>query len=234
MNIGGFVRNSLIDFPETVACIVFTQGCNFLCPYCHNPGLVPGKAENTTRDADLETVMAFLEQRKGLVDGVVITGGEPTLQHGLPGFCRTVKSMGYRVKLDSNGSRPKIIAALLDEGLIDYVAMDIKTDLDHYPQLTAKGFVASRIEESIHLIMDQAPAYEFRTTCSRPFVSAGILDNIGRLVAGASKYVLANCSRKVAVLNPEFVKSDDHFFSNAQIRALGAVIEPYVEQTVIR
>ena len=127
MVIGGIQKISLIDYPGKLSCVLFLSGCNFKCPYCHNPQLV--KSDSAYSDClDEKAVYEFLESRKGLIDGVVISGGEPTLQKNLPLLCNEIKEMGYLVKLDTNGSRPKAIKLLIDEGLVDYVAMDIKSD----------------------------------------------------------------------------------------------------------
>lgn len=236
MYIGGFSKNTLIDFPQTIACIVFTQGCNFFCPYCHNPDLVAGprKSEGTGDLFDENQIFEFLRQRQGLLEGVVITGGEPTLQNDLREFCRTVKQLGYKIKLDSNGSRPGILKDLLEENLLDFISMDIKTGLDRYDLVVSKKFNVQKIEESLQLVMSLAPAYEFRTTCSKPFVTPDILDRIGRKVSGADQYILAKCSRNVKVLDSGFVKSDNHFFSDQEMNELKAVMEPYVKKVVLR
>ena len=234
MIIGGFQKNSLIDFPETIACIVFTQGCNFFCPYCHNPDLVAGPQKGAGSLLDQDMIFDFLEKRKGLLEGVVITGGEPTLQKDLISFCSTIKQLGYKVKLDSNGSRPRVLEMLLKENLVDFISMDIKTSLDNYFLVVSKKFETDKIQESIHLLMKQAPAYEFRTTCSRPFITPQILEKIGKMVSGASRYILAKCSRNVKVLDSDFIKSDNHFFSDKEMNELKTIIDPYVVTTVVR
>ena len=236
MIIGGFAKNSLIDFPGTIACIVFTQGCNFFCPYCHNPDLVGGpqaKAEGTDL-FDEQEIFKFLENRKGLLEGVVITGGEPCLQKDLVTFCEQVKQMGYKIKLDSNGSRPQVIEILLKKGLLDFISMDIKTSLDKYTLVVSEKFDVQQIRDSIQVVMSQAPAYEFRTTCSRPFISLQILDDIGKMVAGAPNYILAKCSRNVKMLDSSFVKLDNHFFSDKEMKQLKTIIEPYVKRVIVR
>ena len=160
---------TLLDFPDRVACIVFTPGCNFRCGYCHNPEFVI--PENLTKFREsflsLESVFTFLDTRKGRLDGVVVSGGEPTLQVGLGDFLGKVKSMGFQTKLDTNGSLPEVLKPLLQEMLIDYVAMDVKTSLARYGELTEACVRAEAIRESIELIKDMAPDYEFRTTFPR-------------------------------------------------------------------
>ena len=148
MQIGGFQKNSLIDFPGTIACVVFTSGCNFICPYCHNPDLAVGPVKGSGSLDDPDTIFSFLERRKGQLQGVAITGGEPTLQPDLVAFCQKIRKMGYKIKLDSNGTRPHVLETLLDKQLIDYLAMDIKTSLTHYPLVIKGNFDVKKISRS--------------------------------------------------------------------------------------
>jgi len=235
MKIGGFQKNSLIDFPGQIACVVFTPGCNFTCPYCHNPDLAAGSVTGTGSSSHTqEEVFAFLEKRKGLLQGVAITGGEPTLQKDLVEFITRIKEKGYKVKLDSNGTRPSTLAVLLEQELVDYLAMDIKTDLAHYPMVLKNKVDLENIRKSIGLIMKKAPAYEFRTTCARPFITRDIMAQIAREIQGASTYVLQNCSRNVDILEPEFLKDDTHFFTEKEMTELRSIIAPFVQNIRIR
>lgn len=234
MNIGGFQKNSLIDFPETIACILFTQGCNFICPYCHNPDLVAGPQKGAGNLYDENKIFEFLEKRKGFIEGLVITGGEPTLQKDLILFCRKVKDMGYKLKLDSNGTRPHVLAKLFEENLIDFISMDIKTSLENYHLVLPGKFDTQKIYDSIRLLMEKAPAYEFRTTCSRPFVTKKIMKDIGEMIKGASHYILQKCSRNVKVLDPEFLKADNNFFSDIEMLELKEIIDKYVDTSIVR
>lgn len=236
MIIGGFQKNSLIDFPKTIACIVFTQGCNFFCPYCHNPDLVAGspKSRGAGTLFDEKGILAFLEKRKGLLDGVVITGGEPTLQKDLKNFCTKIKEMGYRLKLDTNGSRPDLLETLLKEQLLDFVAMDIKTSLENYALVAPKTFDPKNVLACARILMKSAPAYEFRTTCSRPFISRQIIGEIGEMIHGADQYILQKCSENVQVLDPGFLKKDNTFFSDADMLELKRILDTHVSHVVVR
>lgn len=251
MYIGGFQKNSLIDFPGTIACVVFTRGCNFTCPYCHNPDLVTGTAgpdgagssgvsdsnrldPSRSDNLDQKKILKFLDKRKGIIEGVVVTGGEPTLQADLTDFIQTVRQMGYKIKLDTNGTAPRILDTLFEQGLLDYLAMDIKTDTDHYPMVMKNPEQLDRVIESISLIMEKASAYEFRTTCARPFVTPAIMENIGKMIQGAASYILQPCSRNVDVLDPDFAAVDDHFLSVDDMDALKAAVLPFVANTRIR
>ncbi len=234
MNIGGFQKNSLIDFPGTIACVVFTSGCNFICSYCHNPDLAAGPVKGVGSLHDLDAIFAFLEKRKDQLQGVAITGGEPTLQPDLIEFCQQVRKMGYKIKLDSNGTRPHILERLLDQNLIDYLAMDIKTSLAKYPLVIKGNFDVKKIQDSIELIMEKAPNYEFRTTCARPFITKEIMAEIAVLIKGASRYVLQKCSQNVAVLDPDFLNQDQNFFSPEEMQDLKAIVEGSVKTIAMR
>ncbi|MBW1821111.1 MAG: anaerobic ribonucleoside-triphosphate reductase activating protein, partial [Deltaproteobacteria bacterium] len=153
MVFGGLQKNSFIDYPGKISCVLFTSGCNFDCPYCHNPELVNGCAKYSPFSTE-NGVYDFLYSRKAFLDGVVISGGEPTLQKDLVSICEKVKNMGYPVKLDTNGSRPLVIKQLLDNGLVDYIAMDIKTDPFNYSPLIKKDFKPDSIISSIRIIME--------------------------------------------------------------------------------
>ncbi len=234
MKIGGFLKNTFIDFPKTLSCLVFTQGCNFICPYCHNPLLVAGTPSGTGSLIPETEIFSFLENRKTLLEGVAITGGEPCLQKDIGSFCETVKQMGFKVKLDTNGSRPDVIKTLLADHLVDYIAMDIKTDTEHYHLAAGTRFDVLRILESISLIMSKAPLYEFRTTCAAPFISRDIMTRIGPMIKGATHYFLSPCSRNVDMLDPTFADNPDHFLSPEDLEDLKQAVDPFVEHCTIR
>lgn len=224
---------TVLDYPDKVACIVFTPGCNFRCGYCHNPEFVlPEQIKKLEPDfLDEETIIHFLERRKGLLDGVVISGGEPTLQGGLPDFIRRVKGMGFLVKLDTNGSRPEILKLLLDEGLLDYVAMDVKTSLDGYVALVGPCIRTSSVESSIELIRERAPDYEFRTTLVRGIHGPHEIEGIRSLVAGARRYALQKF-RPSITLDPAL--SNHSPPDEGEMRFIADLFRPHVGQLILR
>ena len=171
MIFGGFQKTDLINFPGKIASTVFTRGCNFRCPYCHNPEFVIQGSDQTYFGETYteEEILGYLKKRSAFIDGLVVSGGEPTLHNDLPDFIRKVRELGLMVKLDTNGSRPGVLAALLEEGLLDYVAMDIKAPLKKYRLL---GFDSTEfIEESIKLLNNSKIDHEFRTTCARAIIA---------------------------------------------------------------
>lgn len=184
--IGGLQKTSFLDFPEKIACIVFTNMCNFRCGYCHNPELITNYEPVLTVSAFFE----FLESRKGKLDGVVVTGGEPTVQTDLFDFIKKIKDLGFLVKLDSNGSNPEVLERLFKANLLDYVAMDIKAPYEKYSEITRVNCDISKIKKSINLIMDSGIDYEFRTTVVKSQLSYADFDAIGEMIKGAKKYYL--------------------------------------------
>ena len=191
MKIHGLQKMTLLDFPGHVACTVFLGGCDFRCPFCHNFELADGSAQPVMDDEEL---LAFLEKRKGLLDGVAITGGEPCLHRELPELLKKIRSMGFMTKLDTNGNHPDMLRQILDEGLADYVAMDIKNSPARYAETAGLAiFDLSKVQESINLLMEGVqgrPAFEFRTTVVREFHRAEDFEEIGRWISGAPAYYL--------------------------------------------
>ncbi len=169
MKIAGFDKLSLLNYPDMVSATIFTNGCNFLCPYCQNSALVLDAKDNELIPE--EEVLDYLKERRKLLDGVCITGGEPTIQKDLKEFIEKVKSLGLKVKLDTNGSHPEVIKELLDNNLIDYIAMDIKTVFSKYNQIANRKVDTDALRSSIDLIKNSNIDYEFRTTVVKEFVS---------------------------------------------------------------
>jgi len=188
MLIGGLQKTSFIDYPGQIAAVIFSRGCNFRCPYCHNPELVD--PQKYGQELALEELETFLRKRKGLLDAVVVTGGEPTLQVGLYGFLQKIKEMGYLIKIDTNGSRPEVLEKLLADKLIDYIAMDVKAPLAKYRKVTGVEIEPAQIHQSIQLIKKGSVKYEFRTTCVKGLLTEEDILEIGELLYGAEKYVL--------------------------------------------
>ncbi len=183
MKIQGLERLSLVDYDGYAACTVFLAGCNLRCPYCHNAALLSGGLADAISEADF---FAFLEKRRGLLDAVCISGGEPTLRAGLPDFCRRIKALGYRVKLDTNGSSPEVLRLLIGEGLVDYVAMDVKAPLSDYPELlSADSEDAARIGESMELLIGGKLPFEFRTTLVSEMIDEDGIRRIAEHIKGA-------------------------------------------------
>ena len=187
MIIKGIQKLTLLDFPGRVACTIFTAGCNFRCPFCHNASLV---VKSDGEQIPKEEILDFLEKRRGRLSGVCISGGEPTLQPDLIPFIRRVREMGYAVKLDTNGYRPDVLSELIAQGLVDYIAMDIKTSRERYSVVAGIDIDVSKIEESAALIMQSGIDYEFRTTVVRELHSEVDFTNIGNWLSGAEKYFL--------------------------------------------
>lgn len=231
MVLAGLQKNSFIDYPGKISCVLFTTGCNFICPYCHNADLARG--EYPVR-IELPEAMAFLQSRQGMLEGVTITGGEPTLDKGLAELCRAIKALGYPIKLDTNGSRPDILRSLLEQRLVDFVAMDIKGPLDDYHPFCHNPQIRERLEASIRLTMKNAPAYEFRTTCAAPFVHPAAVESIARTIEGAACYVLQTFNRRAECLDPEFNRRQDPTLFADQMLRLKALATPFVGRCIIR
>lgn len=189
MEIHGFNKTTLLDYPGHVAATVFTGGCNFRCPFCHNADLVLNPEFQPL--VPEEEVLSHLKKRRGILEGVCITGGEPTLQSDLPDFIGKIRELGYLVKLDTNGYRPEVLMRLLAEGMLDYVAMDVKASPDNYQKASGcPGLDFSRIEESIALLKECKIPYEFRTTVVQGMHTVQEFDAIGRLLEGSRAYYL--------------------------------------------
>jgi len=185
--IGGVQWTTLVDYPGRVAAVLFTVGCNFRCPFCHNSELVD--PDRFTPAVDEGEVLDRLRERVGFIDGVVISGGEPSLQPGLVKFVERVKNLGFSVKLDTNGSRPDVLYELLEEQLADYISMDVKAPPDDYERLTGGFCDLDSIDRSIDLIVEHAPDYEFRTTVA-PTLGRDDVLRITERLAGARRYTL--------------------------------------------
>jgi len=203
MRIGGFQKISLIDFPGKVASVVFTQGCNFRCPYCHNAELVlPSHFSETIPE---KNILDFLMTRVGRLQGVEVTGGEPTLHSDLPDFIEKIKDMGYAVKLDTNGSRPAVLKHLIDQKLVDFIAMDVKGPLDRYDDIAGVKVNPRLIEESIDLIIQSGVEYLFRTTFPKPLLGEQDIPGLLALVQKADHFHLQPFVPQEKILDPSML-----------------------------
>lgn len=189
MVISGLQKLTLLDFPNHVACTIFLKGCNFKCPFCQNKDLVLPEAKVASYSE--EEILNFLEKRKNVLDGVCLTGGEPTLSIGLAEFIRKIKFLGLKVKLDTNGYNPNVLKDLINQNLIDYVAMDIKNSFEKYDLTTGIKFVdVAKIKESIEFLVRGSIPYEFRTTVVKEYHNVGDFIAIAKMLQGCSKYYL--------------------------------------------
>ena len=195
MFIGGFQKFTMLDYPGKIAAVVFTMGCNFRCPFCHNPELVDPKAidyENEIKESD---VLKFLESRKGDLDGICITGGEPTLQAGLKEFIKKIKKIGFLIKLDTNGSHFSVVSDLIENNLVDYWAIDIKTTPEKYRIMTKKNDIIENIEKSISLITNSENKLELRTTVVPGYVNQKDVNEMINWINGIDKKVFSKLFR---------------------------------------
>lgn len=228
MQIYGFNKTTLLDYPEHVAATVFTGGCNFRCPFCHNGGLV--LSPNPEERIEEEEVLSYLKKRKGILEGVCITGGEPTLQKDLRNFICKVKDMGHLVKLDTNGYRPQVLWNLMQEGLLDYVAMDIKASKENYAVAAGvEGLDISRIEESVGILKGDKVPYEFRTTVVKGIHSIEEFEEIGQFLAGSRAYYLQQYRE-----NDNVIVQGYDAFSKADMESMALLARKYIDKVVLR
>jgi len=232
MKIGGLQKQSLIDYPGKISCVLFLAGCNFNCPYCHNPQLAGDPDCRPATIAEDEAI-DYLVQRRGWVEGVVISGGEPTLHSDLPNLCRRIKDLGYPVKLDTNGSRPQMLKTLMGAGLVDYLAMDIKTEPERYPDGVAHPGDGAAILASLQIIMDSGVDYEFRTTCVRPLVTSATIRHIAQLISGSRRYALQPF-RDCRMLHPSYFQGVDPCYSPEEMERFRSIAEPWVSVCTVR
>ena len=228
MDFAGMQSLTLLDFPNKVACILFVRGCNFRCPFCHNASLVCGGAENNYPEED---ILAFLKKRQGLLDGVVISGGEPTLYPELIPFLHKVRDLGYAIKLDTNGTNPTLLKQILRENLADYVAMDIKNSPHFYSATCGvpKADIAS-IVESRDVLMNGETEYEFRTTVVDGLHTKESIDELACWIAGAKRYYLQAFKDSGNLLHPENL----HAFGQKEMVELLEIAKKYIPSAALR
>ena len=231
MLISGLQKTTLLDYPGHVAATVFTGGCNFRCPFCHNGELV-------LRPKDFpaipeEEILGFLRKRRGILEGVCITGGEPTLQKELKDFIQRIRELEYLIKLDTNGYAPDVLCGLMEEGLLDYVAMDIKACKENYARVTGvKGIDLTRIEESVKLLLgQQGIPYEFRTTVVKGLHSVEEFERIGVWLAGAQQYFLQGFRENENLLDPS---GQFAAFSVGEMETMAQKARKYIAKVEVR
>lgn len=228
MNISGLQKLTLLDFPGVLACTVFTSGCNFRCPFCHNASLVlPGESEHI----DEEEVLSFLEKRRGVLEGVCITGGEPCLQPDLEDFVKKVHSLGFLVKLDTNGSFPEKLYSLLEKGLLDYVAMDIKSSKEKY--LSAIGAkneeLLKNVEKSVELLKKSAVPHEFRTTTAKELQTKEDFRLIGEWLKGEKNYYIQQYEASGELVGEEMTP-----YEKEELLEFSTIMKDFVENVGVR
>ena len=203
MLILGLTKTTLLDYPSKVAATIFTGGCNFRCPFCHNGPFVINAANEDP--ISKEEVMEHLVKRRNVLNGVCITGGEPTIQADLPDLIKEIKALGYDIKLDTNGGNPGVLKKLIDEGLIDYVAMDIKNSMEKYI-FTAKinGSLLDKVKESVEILKAAPIPYEFRTTVVKPLHEREDFEKIAKWIEGAPNWYIQSYKESKNVISPGF------------------------------
>lgn len=229
MIISGLQKTTLIDYPGKMAAIIFTRGCNFRCHYCHNPGLVD--PEKYYPEIPESEILDFLEKRRGVLEGVVITGGEPLIHRDIEKFLRKVKNLDYAIKLDTNGTNPELLQDLIDKKLVDYLAMDIKHHLDRYGEVIDIEHDRKNIDRSIKIIMNSGLEYEFRTTILPKFFQLEDFHKIGALIKGAKKYYLQQF-RPLMTLDVKFY--EEPTFTAIELEAFKKILDTYVDKCEIR
>ena len=228
VKIYGLQKLTLLDYPGKMATTIFTGGCNFRCPFCHNRSLVfLNEAEG---EIDQEVIFDYLDQRKNMLDGVCITGGEPLLHKGLESFIRTIKEKGLLVKLDTNGTNFNGLKNLVEKGLVDYVAMDIKNTLDKYAETVGLGeFDTSEVEKCVEYLKENHVDYEFRTTVVKEFHEDTDFDKLGQWLKGAKHYYLQNFETQGSC-----IKEGLHEIGNEKLKEIENIVRPYVEEIALR
>lgn len=228
MKFYGMQKMTLLDYPGYVACTLFTGGCNFRCPFCHNALLVLDLDENYTISE--EEVLAFLKKRQGLLDGVCVTGGEPLINKDIGDFLSKVKELGFKIKLDTNGTNPALLKELVSQNLVDYVAVDIKNSPEKYAETVGlKSFDMSTINETVNFLMTGSVDYEFRTTVTKQFHTEKSMEEAARFIRGAKRYFLQNF-----VDSGNLIGSGITGQSKEEMEKLLAVVKKYVPDSCLR
>ena len=227
MKIGGLQKFSLIDYPGKIACSIFLSGCDFRCRFCHNPELVFNEESNFSE----KEVLDFLEKRKGKLEGVCITGGEPLINNDLIEFLKKIKNLGYEIKIDTNGSNPELLKKIIENKLVDYIALDIKADKDNYNKISGVNIDITKIEKSLNLIINSGIDYEVRTTAVRNYNN---LEKIGEWLNNfkIKKYVIQNFVIRDKLIDNNFKEIKQ--YSEEELNEIKEAIKRYYEKVEIR
>jgi len=228
MKIGGFQKASLLDYPGEISVIIWTVGCNFNCPFCYNIDLVKENADIISEDE----ILSFLKKRKGLVDGLVISGGEPLMHKDLDVFIKKVKKIGYKIKIDTNGCYPGTLEKFLDEGLVDYVAMDVKAPKKKYDGLSGVKTSISKVNKSIKIIQEKASNYEFKTTFVPDLLTKEDIVEIAKWLKGSRLYYLQQFKNDIPVISSKLSKKQS--YSSDYLKETLNEIKPYFDECYIR
>ena len=228
MKIGGFQKTSLLDYPGEVCSIIWTVGCNFNCPFCYNIDLVSGNVETISEDE----VLSYLKKRKGLVDALSITGGEPLMHKDIDVFIKKVKKLGYLIKVDTNGCFPENLETLLDEGLVDYVSMDVKAPKKKYNSLSGVKTPVSKVNKSIKIIQQKASRYEFKTTFAPSLLTKEDIVEIAKWLKGSRLFYLQQFKSDVPVISSKL--SEKQPYNSDYLKETLNEIKPYFDECYIR
>ena len=230
MRVKGLQKTTLIDFPGLIACTAFTPGCNFKCGFCYNAGIVFD--DKSIQDIPEKEFFEFLEKRKKVLEGVVVSGGEPTMQKDLPEFLARVKSLGFKAKLDTNGSNPEMLKEILEKRLADYVAMDIKGTFENYERICGVKVELEKIKQSIELLKSSKIDYEFRTTLHPKLQEKQDIEKIGEAVKGAKLIVLQQFSAVEGLIDEKL--AEERLFSREDFEEFGKILEKSVKKVEFR
>ena len=227
MNIAGLQKMTLLDFPGRIACTVFLPGCNLRCPFCHNASLVLPEREKEI--ITKEELLEFLSSRRKKLDGVCVTGGEPTLYIDLPDLLKDIKALGFQVKMDTNGTNPKMLGQIIQDGLCDYVAMDIKNSPTKYAATCGGVDVLDKVKQSASILMEGSVDYEFRTTVMHPYHEVSDFEEIGTWLQGAKQYFIQGF-----VDSGDLLSQECEALTENEVRALKDAVQIYIPNTQIR
>lgn len=228
MKIGGIQKTSLLDYPDTISAIIWTIGCNFRCPFCYNKDLVFGRVVTISE----EEVLSFLEKRKGMLEGLVISGGEPLLQDDIVSFAEKVKKMGYLIKIDTNGMYPEMLKELIDRKLVDYIAMDVKAPKNKYDSLSGVKVDIKKIEKSIEMIRSSLINYEFKTTFASNLLTREDIVEIAKWLKGSKRFYLQQFNNEANLISSKLQNSKP--YSKDELIDTLKDIKPYFEYCDVR